>query len=371
MPRFTRPLAAGMLGLMLLAGAACSDSPAASTASSETQPPPGQSSTAGQPTQQTSISKTTGELSTADLVKLAEPSVVRIETNGGVGTGFVVDEGGYILTNNHVVQGSNGRTASTIRVTMSDGAVIAATVVGVDARSDLAVIKVDRGGLKALKFADLDNVLIGQDVVAIGYALDLQQGEGPSFSVTRGIISQKNRAINEGAATPIFGAVQTDAAINHGNSGGPLLNMFGEVVGINTALAPDGSGGTASGIGFAVGSDVAKAVFEQLKTSGKVTRGFLGIGAFEALRPAKAKELNIPDGQGGLLVGNVTTTGPVGAAGLRTGDVIVRLGNTEIVSENDLTVALIKNSAGQTVTLEYYRDGKKASIQVTLGTPTS
>ena len=331
----------------------------------------GAGSTSSQPTRQTSINKASGELSTADLVKLAEPSVVRIETNGGVGTGFVVDEGGYVLTNNHVVQGSNGRTASTIRVTMSDGAIIPATVVGVDSRSDLAVIKIERSGLKALKFADLDTVLIGQDVVAIGYALDLLQGEGPSYSVTRGIISQKNRVINEGAATQIFGAVQTDAAINHGNSGGPLLNMFGEVVGINTALAPDGSGGVASGIGFAVGSDVAKAVFEQLKATGKVNRGFLGIGAFEALRPAKAKELNIPDGQGGLLVGTVTASGPVGAAGLRAGDVIIRLGNTEVASENDLTVALIKSSAGQTVTLEYYRDGKKASIQVTLGTPTS
>ena len=100
-----------------------------------------------------------------------------------------------------------------------------------------------------------------------------------------------------------------------------------------------------------------------------MNRGFLGIGTFETLRPAKARELNIPESQGGLLVGNVTASGPVGTAGLKAGDVIIRLGNTEIASENELMVALIKNSAGQTVTLEYYRDGKKASIQVTLGTP--
>ncbi len=370
MSRFTPPLAAGMLGLVLIAGAACSDSPA-STASSETQAPATTSNAAAQPTRQTSVSQSTNELSTADLVKLAEPSVVRIETNSGVGTGFVVGEDGHILTNFHVVEGSAGRVASTIRVTMSDGAVLPATVVGTDSRTDLAVLKIDRTGLKALKFADLDNVLIGQDVVAIGYALDLQQGEGPSHSVTRGIVSQKNRVINEGAQAQIYGAVQTDAAINHGNSGGPLLNLFGEVVGINTALAPDGSGGTASGIGFAVGSDVAKAVYEQILANGRVNRGFLGIGSFEALRPAKAKELNIPESQGGLVVGSVTATGPVGAAGLKAGDVIIRLGNTEVASENDLMVALIKNSAGQTVPLEYYRDGKKATIQVTLGTPTN
>ena len=368
MRRFTRPLAAGMLGLTLLAGAACSDSPA-STASPETQAPAA-ASPAADGTRQTSVSQTSDELSTADLVKLAEPSVVRIETNSGVGTGFVVGTDGYILTNFHVVEGTTaGRTASNIRVTLSDGSVVAATVAGTDSRTDLAVLKIERTGLKALKFADLDNVLIGQDVVAIGYALDLQQGEGPSYSVTRGIVSQKNRVINEGAQAQIYGAVQTDAAINHGNSGGPLLNMYGEVVGINTALAPDGTGGTASGIGFAVGSDVARAVYEQILTSSRVNRGFLGIGTFETLRPAKARELNIPESQGGLLVGNVTASGPVGTAGLKAGDVIIRLGNTEIASENDLMVALIKNSAGQTVTLEYYRDGKKASIQVTLGTP--
>ena len=368
MRRFTRPLASGLLGLTLLAGAACSDSPA-STASPETQAPAA-ASPAADGTRQTSVSQTSDELSTADLVKLAEPSVVRIETNSGVGTGFVVGADGYILTNFHVVEGTTaGRTASNIRVTLSDGSVVAATVAGTDSRTDLAVLKIERTGLKALKFADLDNVLIGQDVVAIGYALDLQQGEGPSYSVTRGIVSQKNRVINEGAQAQIYGAVQTDAAINHGNSGGPLLNMYGEVVGINTALAPDGTGGTASGIGFAVGSDVARAVYEQILTSSRVNRGFLGIGTFETLRPAKARELNIPESQGGLLVGNVTASGPVGTAGLKAGDVIIRLGNTEIASENDLMVALIKNSAGQTVTLEYYRDGKKASIQVTLGTP--
>jgi len=367
MAPFLRPIAAGFLGVALLAGAACSDSPS-KTASNETSAPV---ATATQKTaSNTTISKATNELSTADLVKLAEPSIVRIETNSGVGTGFVVDPDGYILTNNHVITTSSGRTAAAIRVTMSDGSVETANVVGFDAKSDLAVIKINRTGLKALPFADLQNVVIGQDVVAIGYALDLGGGEGPSYSVTRGIVSQKNRAISETSRNSILGAVQTDAAINHGNSGGPLLDMFGEVVGINTALAPDPTTGeTASGIGFAVGSDVAKAVFEQLKANGTVNRGFLGISGFEALRPAKAKDLGLPDGTAGILLANVAAGSPAANAGLKTNDVITRLGNTDLSTETDLAVSLVKQGAGQKVTVEFWRDGKKQSTQVTLGVP--
>ncbi|MEO8538356.1 MAG: trypsin-like peptidase domain-containing protein [bacterium] len=370
MSRFLRPLATGFLGIAVLAGAACSNSPSAPTASNDTSG--AVATTAPKSTQTTNISKQSNELSTADLVKVAEPSIVRIETNSGVGSGFVVDSNGYILTNNHVVLTNAGRVANAIRVTLSDGSVVTATVVGTDAKSDLAVIKIDKTGLAALPFADLSNVVIGQDVVAIGYALDLTGGEGPSYSVTRGIVSQKNRGISEGSATTILGAIQTDAAINHGNSGGPLLNMFGEVVGINTALAPDPSTGeTASGIGFAVGSDVAKAVFEQLQANGKVNRGFLGISGFEALRPAKAKELNLPDGTTGLLLADVVATGPAGSAGLKANDVVTKLGNTNISNEADLAVALIRQGAGQKVTVEFYRDGKKQSLDVTLGTPAS
>ena len=368
MSPFLRPLAAGLLGLTLLAGAACSDAPS-KTASNE--PPAAATASASvKPTQNTTVSKPTNELSTADLVKVAEPSIVRIETNSGVGTGFVVDSDGYIVTNNHVVTTNSGRLANAIRVTMSDGSVVTATVVGADARSDLAVLKIDQTGLKALPFADLKNVVIGQDVVAIGYALDLGGGEGPSYSVTRGIVSQKNRAISETSANSILGAVQTDAAINHGNSGGPLLDMFGEVVGINTALAPDPTTGeTASGIGFAVGSDIAKAVFEQIKANGKVNRGFLGIQGFEALRPAKAKDMGLPDGTAGIVLSTVVNGSPAWNAGLRNNDVISRLGTTDLSTETDLAVALVKQGAGQKVKVEYWRDGKSQTTEITLGTP--
>jgi len=370
MRTFFRPVAGGLLGLTILAGVACSDSPTIAPAPDDqgsSQGQPTAAPTSQQPAQNTSAPN--GELTTAELVKKAEGAIVRIETNGGVGTGFVVAQDGYILTNNHVIENSTGRLATSIRVTLSDGEVVPATVVGADARADLALLKIEKTGLTTLEFAELDDVEIGQDVVAIGYALDLQRGEGPSFSVTRGIVSQKNRAIAETSAN-ILGAVQTDAAINHGNSGGPLLNMFGEVVGVNTALAPDPTtGGTASGIGFAVGSDTAKAVYEQLKANGSVNRGFLGIGPFTSLRPAVAKEEGIPEDEGGLLVEGVTATGPAGAAGLRPGDIITRLGGYDIDSEADLAIALINEQAGKTVALEFYRDGEKQSIDVTLGSP--
>jgi len=373
MRRFTGALAAGAVALTVLAGAACSNSGGPATATDETRPPqervtqaPPQASTQAPGS---TTNRPAGEMTTAELVTFAEPAIVRIQTNGGVGTGFVVDEDGYIMTNNHVIQGSNGRTATNIRVTLSDGSVVPAQVVGADARTDMAVLKVDRSGLKPLAFADLDNVQIGQDVVAIGYALDLQAGEGPSFSVTRGIVSQKNRAINENSSSAILGAVQTDAAINHGNSGGPLLNLAGEVVGINTALAPDGSGGLASGIGFAVGSDVARAVYDEIRADGRVNRGMLGISNFEALRPAKARDLGVPEGTAGVVLGTVAATGPAAQAGLQADDVIIRLADTEIRNETDLMVALIKHAPGEKVTVEFYRGGQKRSVEVTLATP--
>ncbi len=358
------PLGAALAAVALLTGAACSDSPASAPADDPTRG--ANATTAPQSTQGTSVVKTTDELSTADLVKKVESAVVRIETNSGVGSGFVVDSDGHILTNNHVIQGAGGRPATSIRVTLFDGAEVPATVVGTDPRSDLAVLKIERSGLTALQFADLDNVVIGQDVVAIGYALDLGLGEGASFSVTRGIVSQKNRAINEGGEASILGAIQTDAAINHGNSGGPLLNLYGEVVGINTALAP---GDQTTGIGFAVGSDVAKAVYEQIREDGQVNRGFLGVGQFAALRPAKAQELGIPESQRGILIGTVVAGGPASGAGIEAGDVIVKVGDTDVGSEADLTVALIRQGAGERVTVEYFRDGGKQSTEVTLGTP--
>lgn len=365
---FFRTAGAALAAVVVIAGVACSggddkDQPDSPSATAEAQ---AQETAAPSVETTTTTRSSDDELSVADLVKLAEPSVVRIATNGGVGSGFVIAEDGYIMTNNHVV----ATGGPNIMVTMSDGSEYRATVIGTDPRSDLALLKIEATGLKPLKLAKLAEVVIGQDVVAIGYALDLTGGEGPSYSVTRGIVSQKNRGINESG---ILGAVQTDAAINHGNSGGPLLSLFGEVVGVNTALAPDRTtGGVAQGIGYAVGSDTVQAVYEELRENGRVARGYLGIGGFEALRPAQARELGIPEESGGVYLGpesNIEPGGPAGQAGLQAGDVIVRIGDTEILTEADLAVGLIKNRAGETVELEVYRAGDKVTLSITLGTP--
>ncbi len=387
---FLVPLA----GLVLLGGAACSsreeprsgDPDATVETASQSNPTAtvgtgGSNSnsnggTSGSPTQPAVQQTTTGTaMSVADLVKATEPAVVRVQTNTGVGTGFVVSADGDIITNFHVIESSAGRISTNIRVTMSDGEVLTATVTGSDPRGDLALLKIDKTGLTPLKIGDLANVVVGQDVVAIGYALDLKRGEGPSFSVTRGIVSAKNRGIEE--SSTILGAIQTDAAINHGNSGGPLLNMAGEVIGVNTAIAPDPlstTGGTAPGIGFAIGADTVKAVYQELKENGEIQRGLLGIADFTALRPAQARTLGIPAEVGGVYLqsaASVATGGPAAAGGLRTGDVVTKIGSYVIRNESDLSVAMIRQQPGDSVTVEYYRDGKLQTTTVVLGTPTS
>lgn len=371
--RTLRPIAFSLLALTMLGAAACSDADPFgdnndATTTANTSVP---ASLTTEPTRGSEReSRNDGdELSTAELVEMVEPSIVRISTGTGIGSGFVVGEDGYIMTNNHVIEGAfGGFGGGRITVTMSDGAQYPAEIVGTDPRADLALLKIEADDLPALEFADLDDVVIGQDVVAMGFALDLDGGEGGSFSVTRGIVSQKNRSIHENSPASILGAIQTDAAINHGNSGGPLLNLYGEVVGINTAIAPDPqTGAQAPGIGFAVGSDTAEAVYEKLRENGQVNRGLLGISQFAAVRPAVARDLGIPEDEGGVLVNNVAVDGPVAAAGMRTGNVIVRIGDHDVKNEADLAVALIRHSAGETVDVEVYRDGEKLTLSVTLG----
>ena len=363
---------------VLAAGLACSDrdggpgmdTPATTGAATQTSPGTATAEPTTTSTGTAAANAQGDDLSVAEVVELAEPSVVRIESGGGVGSGFIVDEDGYIVTNNHVVQGATGQDQGTVQVTLSDGEELVGQVVGTDPRADLALVKIEGGPYETLEMANLDDVRIGEDVVAIGYALDLQRGEGPSYSVTRGIVSQKNRAINEAS---ILGAIQTDAAINHGNSGGPLLNLQGQVVGVNTSLVPDGSGGTALGIGLAVGSDTVKAVYEELREQGAVTRGLLGIRSFESLRPAKARELGVPEELGGVYLESsdnipaIDPSGPGALGGLEPADVIVEINGEQIENENDLAIAMIHSEPGATVDVEVYRAGERITLQVTLG----
>ncbi len=395
MKRYLAPAVTGLAAIGLwLGAAACSDKAATidtnakAAATTSITVAPGLKPAATQPTTtsqssstaqaqpsaaagQTAVSQTT-QLSVAAVVKLADPSIVRIQTATGVGTGFIVSTDGYLITNNHVVQGTAGRAQATVQVTLSDGTTLDGKVVGADGRADIAVVKLTRNEpFTALTLGKLDDVVVGQDVVAIGYALDLKAGEGASYSVTRGIVSAKNRAITEGS--PASGAIQTDAAINHGNSGGPLLNLSGQVIGVNTALAPDPTtGGTANGIGFAVGSDTVKAVYDDIRASGAVTRGFLGIQRFEALRPAKARDLGIPEDTRGVYLSgadSVAPGSPAEKAGLRSGDVITKIDGVAIHTESDLAVQMIREEPNKTVEVVIYRGAKQMTLSVTLGTP--
>ncbi|MFQ5382383.1 MAG: S1C family serine protease [Dehalococcoidia bacterium] len=378
---FARP--ALFLTLLVPALAACSatTSEPAPTTSSASPTPPGATATtlitsatgrAGEELPAIPVSRGT-DLSVVDLVGLAEPAVVRISTPFGVGTGIVIGESGEIVTNDHVISDNFGRQSREIQVLLSDGTTLPASVVGRDSRSDLAVIDVEGDGYSTLPLGRLADVRVGQDVVAIGFALDLQRGEGPSFSVTRGIVSAKNRGIRESSV--ILGAIQTDAAINPGNSGGPLLNLRGEVIGINTAIAPDRTtGGVAVGIGFAVGVDTIRAVYEEIMDTGVVNRGLLGIRDFEALRPAQARELGLPEDAAGVYLddeSDLSPEGPAALAGMLPGDVIASVGGYGIHTEGDLAVALIYNHADDTVPVEVYRDGERITLDVTLGTPPS
>ncbi len=363
----------------LLAGIACSPNGGSNSTDSTVGTTTTSTASTSQPaTSSYEQTASTKEMTVADLAAAAGQSVVRIETDTGIGSGFVVDSDGYLVTNYHVIE-----DARSITVMLADGSEYDATVTGSDARSDLAVLKISATGLPALEFANLDDVVVGQDVVAIGYALDLEGGEGAGFSVTTGIVSAKNRGIEE--SSTILGAVQTDAAINHGNSGGPLLTRSGLVVGVNTAVAADSSSGeSAFGIAFAVGSDMVKAVYETIRADGQVNRGVLGIANFSAVRPADVAELGLTEGTTGVILGASTSiptsarpgaqqqqvaavSGAAAQAGLQSGDVITKIGDSDIENEGALAIALIEHKAGETVTVEFYRDGTQQTVQVTLG----
>jgi len=266
----------------------------------------------------------------------------------GVGSGFVYDDKGHILTNNHVVEG-----AEKISVTFHDGIEMPATVVGADEKSDVAVIKVDTTNYPPLPRGDSTNLKVGDLVMAVGSPFELSQ------SVTTGIISATER--NNVRINDYESFLQTDAAINPGNSGGPLVNMDGEVVGVNSAIVTGGRGN--DGIGFAIPIDMAENVADQLIKDGKVHRSRIGI-KLDPLTPVLAKQLGLEDGVKGILVGEVVPDGPAAKAGLKQGDVIVGFGGNKVDGIPTFRLKVASSQAGQEFAVEYYRDGQRKTATI-------
>lgn len=265
-------------------------------------------------------------------------------TQQGMGSGVIISTDGYILTNNHVVEG-----ADEVTITMADRKEYKGRIVGRDPQTDLAVIKIDaKEAFPASNLGDSDNLKVGDWVVAIGNPFGLDH------TVTAGIVSAKGRVIGAG---PYDNFIQTDASINPGNSGGPLLNMRGEVVGINTAIIPQGQG-----IGFAIPVNTIKPLIPQLETKGSVTRGFLGVN-IQSITPALAKSLNLPD-QKGALVADVSDNTPAAKAGIRRGDVIVSFNGQEVVDSQSLPTIVAATPVDQQATVTVIRNGERLQFPV-------
>jgi serine protease Do len=268
---------------------------------------------------------------------------------GGQGSGFVVRPDGYIMTNNHVVAG-----ATEIQVFLANGREYEAEVVGADAETDLAVIKIDADGLPATRFGDSDAIEVGQWVLAVGNPFRLEN------TVTAGIISAKSRP-NMGLA--YYGnLIQTDAAINPGNSGGPLVNLYGEVIGVNNAITTQTGG--SMGIGFAIPANMARSVMESILENGRVVHGWIGV-TMEALTPQHHEELGYEGG--GVLVTDLWENGPADRAGLRVDDVITAADGMSIQSMTQLQNTVARSAPGTPLELSVLRDGRPARVRVTLG----
>jgi len=266
---------------------------------------------------------------------------------GGVGSGFVMNKEGYILTNNHVVE-----DADQIKVELANGKEYGGKVVGRDPKTDLALVKISGASdLHPLKLGNSDDLKVGSWVVAIGSPFGLEQ------TVTAGIVSAKGRVIGSG---PYDSFIQTDASINPGNSGGPLVNMNGEVIGINTAILAEGRG-----IGFAIPINMAKEVALQLQETGHVTRGWLGV-SIQEITPELSKSLGLKEKKGAL-VAQVVPGSPADKAGIEQGDVIVEFNGKEVADSKDLPLIVASTPVGKSVTVKLLRDGKVTDRQVKVG----
>jgi serine protease Do len=267
-----------------------------------------------------------------------------------MGTGVIVSEDGYILTNNHVVRG-----ADEVEVILSTNRRLKAKIVGTDKATDVAVLKVSAKGLAAARLGSSENMEVGDWVLAIGSPFGLDQ------TVTAGIVSAKGRA-NVGI-TDYEDFIQTDAAINPGNSGGPLVNLKGEVIGINTAIASR-SGGS-SGVGFAIPSDMVRRVMESILDNGRVDRGWLGVG-IQDLDEDLARSFGLKSTRGALVSG-VLPAGPAAKAGLKSGDVLLKVAGQEVRDANHLRHLVAGIEPKKKVRLEVFREKQSIEVEVTIG----
>jgi putative serine protease PepD len=307
--------------------------------------------------------------SIADIAARALPSVVTIKVTGadtaGTGSGFVLRKDGYILTNNHVVDGA--ATSGKITVLFTDGKVSDAKIIGRDASYDLAVIRVDRRDLPVLALGVSSTVVVGDPVIAVGAPLGLDS------TVTSGIVSALNRPVTPGGSpdstAAFINAIQTDAAINPGNSGGPLLDMAGRVIGVNSAIArvagsdnPVGGQSGNIGVGFAIPSDQARKTAEQLILNGKATHPVIGVMldttyTGEGVKIATAPRNGSPP---------ITKGGPADKAGLKPGDVIVKFAGRPVVGPDEFVVAIRARSVGDVVDLTVRRGTSERTVKMTL-----
>ena len=267
----------------------------------------------------------------------------------GTGSGFIISQEGYILTNEHVVH-----KADKIKVTLSDGREFTGKLIGSDLDSDIAIVKIDSDDLPIVILGDSDKLRVGEIVVAIGNPYGLQQ------TVTMGVVSAEGRSIPVEEHT-YRNFIQTDAAINPGNSGGPLLNTKGEVVGINSAIIP-----YAQGIGFAIPINIPKKNIDELIKLGKVRRSWLGV-YIQEVTPEIAEQFNLPENAKGVLVGDVVEDSPAEESGLKRGDVIVKINDEKVNSPEELQNKIRSIEIGEKISVEAMRDGKEISFAVKIG----
>ena len=298
--------------------------------------------------------QSSGQSSSGKLQTVSEGSGVIYKKSGG---------SAYIVTNNHVVSGSNA-----LKVIMSNGKEVSAKIVGTDSTTDLAVLRISAANVKTVaSFGNSNDIAAGQDVLAIGSPM----GSEYANTVTKGIISAKNRTIRAKSGAAATSVIQTDAAINSGNSGGPLINMAGQVIGINSMkLASDTNGSNVEGMGFSIPSNEVVRIINQLVKNGKITRPSLGVGLIDLSSVSQDQQssvLKLPSRvTKGAVVMTITDGGAAKSAGIKKYDVITKIGNKSVTDVSSLRTALYKYKVGQSAKVTYYRNGKAHTVTVKL-----